>query len=403
MGCGSMRRSVTLSTNMSAGSEGRPETDAPSLLRRFWQRPEPQLSDAAFHGELLVAGVRLLVVLLLVYIPADDYIGRGFEPGARDPRALLTAAAAALVGSLLIYSAVNRNWGRSWLGFASSMLDVTLVSSLLALFLLLGRPHEAVNNMIIFPAYFLAIGATSLRYDSRVCLVTGSLAVVQYAAIVLVASALWELDAASFAPFPHGMFFWDTQVARLAALAMATLLASTIVVRARELRHLSSRDRFTGLLNRTTLDERLREELRYARSGSGQVAVAMIDIDHFKRFNDTYGHGGGDQALRRVSRILRGAFRETDSVARYGGEEFCVVLPGVDVERARPLFERIRRTVEAQEITLTGWPEPARLTVSIGVALCPRDGTSPQQILECADRRLYEAKQSGRNVVIGPA
>lgn len=399
-----MRRPVTVSTDIPAGpAGGRNEADEPSLLRRIWQRPEPQLSDAGFHGEMLVAGVRLLVVLLLVYIPADDYIGRGFGVGARDPKALLTAAAAALVGSLLIYSAVNRNWGRSWIGFASSMLDVTLVSCLLALFLLLGRPHEAVNNMIIFPAYFLAIGATSLRYDSRVCLVTGVLAVVEYGAIVLAASSLWRLDAESFAPFPHGMFFWDAQIARLAALAMATILASTIVVRARELRHMSSRDRFTGLLNRATLDERLRRELAYSRSMGSEVAVAMIDIDHFKRFNDTYGHGGGDQALRRVSRILRGSVRETDSVARYGGEEFCVVLPGVDLENARPLFERIRRTIETQEITLAGWPEPARLTVSVGVAVCPRDGTTPQEVLERADHRLYEAKQTGRNVVVGPA
>ena len=353
---------------------------------------------------MLVAGVRLLVVLILIYIPADEYLGKGFTAGAtqRDPRALLTAAVAALVGSLLIYSAVNRNWGRSWIGFASSMLDVTLVSGLLAVFLVLDRPHEAVNNAIIFPAYFLAIAATSLRYDSRVCLVTGSLAMAEYGAIVYLAQHFWDLADPSFAPFRHGMFSWDVQIARLVALGVATALAATIVVRARELRTMSSRDRFTGLLNRATLDERLRDETKYAQAVGGEFAVAMIDIDHFKRFNDTYGHAGGDEALRRVSDILRRSFRDTDAVARYGGEEFCVLLPGVSIEQARPLFERIRRTVETQEIPLSGWREPARLTVSIGVAIFPRDGGTPRVVLERADRRLYEAKQAGRNQVVGP-
>ncbi len=380
-------------------------SDPHGLWARLWNRPEPQLSDAGFHGEMLVAGVRLLVVVILVYIPANEYLGKGFEVGAthRDPRALLTAAVAALVGSLLVYSAVNRNWGRSWIGFASSMLDVTLVSGLLAVFLILDRPHEAVNNAIIFPAYFLAIAATALRYDSRVCLVTGSLAVAEYGCIVYLAQHFWDLADPSFAPFRHGMFSWDVQIARLVALAVATALAATSVVRARELRTMSSRDRFTGLLNRTTLDERLRSETDYALAVGGGFAVAMIDIDHFKRFNDTYGHAGGDEALRRVSNILRGSFRDTDAVARYGGEEFCVLLRQVGVEQARPLFERIRRRIETQEIPLAGWPEPARLTVSIGVALFPGDGESPRAVLERADRRLYEAKQGGRNQVVGPA
>jgi len=394
-----MRPSVT-------ASEGDPadRTDTPGLWARLWQSPEQQLSDAGFHGEMLVAGVRLLVVLILIYIPADEYLGKGFNADVtqRDPRALLTAAVAALVGSLLIYSAVNRNWGRSWIGFASSMLDVTLVSGLLAVFLVLDRPHEAVNNAIIFPAYFLAIAATSLRYDSRVCLVTGSLAMAEYGAIVYLAQHFWDLADPSFAPFRHGMFSWDVQIARLVALGVATALAATIVVRARELRTMSSRDRFTGLLNRATLDERLRDEVKYTQAVGGEFAVAMIDIDHFKRFNDTYGHAGGDEALRRVSDILRRSFRDTDAVARYGGEEVCVLLQGVSNEQARPLFERIRRTVETQEIPLSGWREPARLTVSIGVAIFPRDGGTPRVVLERADRRLYEAKQAGRNQVVGP-
>lgn len=387
---------------MVAQDEHRGTAPSPaSVWRRIWQPPEPQLQDVGFGGEMLVAGVRLLVVVLLVYIPANEYVGQGFEGG--DIRALLTAAAAALMGALLVYSAVHRNWGRSWIGFASSVLDVSMVSALLGVFLLLDRPHEAVNNTVIFPAYFLAIAATSLRYDQRICLATGFLAVVEYGALVWVATSFWNLDDPSFAPFRHGAFSWATQGARLLSLGAATALAATIVVRARELRSLSSRDRFTGLLNRATFDERLRRQARFARATGGEFAVAMIDIDHFKRFNDTYGHAGGDVALRRVSRILRGSFRETDAVARYGGEEFSVLLPDVGIEHTRPLLERIRRAVEALAISLPGRDRPASLTVSIGVASWPADGRSVDAVLAAADHRLYAAKHRGRNLVVGPA
>jgi diguanylate cyclase (GGDEF)-like protein len=365
-----------------------------SLWRRIWQRPEPQLVDVGYGGEILIAGVRLLVVLILVYIPASEYVGQGFEGG--DIRALLAAAAAGLVGALAVYSAVNRSWGRSWIGFASSLLDVTMVSGLLGMLVALGRPYDAVHDTVIFPVYLLAIAATSLRYDPRICLFTGSLAVVEYSGLVLWAAAGPAVPAVA------GAVSWGLQGVRLATLAAATGLAATIVVRARDLRSLSSRDRFTGLLNRTTFDERLRRETILARATGGELAVAMVDVDHFKRFNDTYGHAGGDEALRRVAEILRRSFRDTDAVARYGGEEFSVLLPGVGIRQTRPLLERIRSAVEELALPFPAHDAPARLTVSIGVAIWPHDGDAPDEILEAADRRLYQAKQGGRNLVVGP-
>lgn len=128
----------------------------------------------------------------------------------------------------------------------------------------------------------------------------------------------------------------------------------------------------------------------------------MVDVDHFKRFNDTYGHAGGDEALLRVAEILRRSFRDTDAVARYGGEEFSVLLPGVGIRLTRPLLERIRSAVEELALPFPAHDAPARLTVSIGVAIWPHDGDAPDEILEAADRRLYQAKQGGRNLVVGP-
>jgi diguanylate cyclase (GGDEF)-like protein len=364
----------------------------PSLWRRIWSSPEPEISEAGFSGELLIAGIRLLLVLILVFIPAQEYIASSIhDADSRDPRMLLAAAAVGLLGSLMIYAATRRHWGRSWIGFASSLLDVSLVSGVLGMLVVLGRPQEATNSLVVFPVYFLAIYATSLRYDARICLVTGALAVLQYAAIVA-----W---AASSIP---GAFRWSDQAWRIGQIAGAAILSATLVVRSRELRLLSTRDRFTGLLNRAVFNEQLEREVAYSRREGGRFAVAMIDIDHFKRFNDTHGHAGGDEALRLVAATLRNTCRESDVVARYGGEEFALILPAVRSGRAQDLLERFRRVVAATPIHLSGRPRPVSVTISIGVASFPEDGLTAAQMLACADERLYEAKEGGRDRVVGP-
>jgi diguanylate cyclase (GGDEF)-like protein len=357
----------------------------PPLWRRVWSAPEPEISTAGFGGELLVAGVRLLIVVALLYFPIDALLQK---PGGYDPLALLATGTIGLLLALVLYSATNRRWGKSWIGFVSSVLDVSLVSAMLAVFLFLGRPEEATNNLGLFPIYFLAIAATSLRYDVRICIVTGTLALVQYAAVIAYADWRWDVHAAAFAP--------------LAQLTGATFIAATIVVRTRELRLLSTRDRFTGLLNRAVFNEQLEREVAFARREDGRFAIAMLDIDHFKKFNDTYGHAGGDEALRAVAHTLRSSCRATDVVARYGGEEFALILPGVMSGRATDLLERFRRVVAVKAITLPGRAKPASVTVSIGVAIWPDDGETPADLLRCADERLYQAKAAGRDRVIGP-
>jgi diguanylate cyclase (GGDEF)-like protein len=357
----------------------------PSLWRRIWSPPEAEVSSAGFGGELLVAGLRLAIVFALLAFPLYELLRRH---GAYDSLTLAATATLGLLLALIVYSAAHRNWGRSWIGFASSVLDVSLVSAMLSVFLFLGRPLEATNNLAIFPIYFLAIAATSLRYDVRICILTGALAFVQYAALIAYADWRWHLHAIAFAP--------------LAQIAGATVVAVTIVVRARELRTLSTRDRFTGLLNRAVFSEQLEREVAFGRREDSRFAVAMLDIDHFKKFNDTYGHAGGDEALRAVAKILRDSCRSTDVVARYGGEEFALILPGVMSARATDLLERFRRVIAVKPIHMPNRPQPASVTVSIGVAIWPDDGETPTEILRCADQRLYQAKEQGRDRVIGP-
>src|SRR6202012_3041587 len=123
----------------------------------------------------------------------------------------------------------------AWLSFASSSFDVTLVSSALASFLVMNEPHTAVNSKVVFEGYFLAIAATSLRYDKRICITAGLLAFFEYLAIVFYASHHWDLNNPSFAPYPYGIFSWNNQIARLISMLTASAISLALVVRSQKL------------------------------------------------------------------------------------------------------------------------------------------------------------------------
>ena len=160
-------------------------------------------------------------------------------------------------------------------------------------------------------------------------------------------------------------------------------------------------DGLTDVPNRRHFDTRLDEEWRRARRAGGWLAVLMIDIDDFKRFNDQYGHGAGDDCLRRVAMALLGqARRAGDVLARYGGEEFSVVLAETSAAEAAVVAERMRAAVEALGIPHQRSEAAPVVTVSVGVAACvpPSEG-HPEDLLGAADEALYGAKSAGRNRV----
>lgn len=165
------------------------------------------------------------------------------------------------------------------------------------------------------------------------------------------------------------------------------------------LRHQSVRDLLTGLYNRRYVEECLERELHRCERNNTSLAVIMLDIDHFKHFNDTYGHGAGDKVIIEISNALGSMVRlGSDIASRYGGEEFLIVLPDISLEDARARAEKLRQLIENTKVLYHNTPLP-KVTLSLGLALFPQHATKASDLIEAADVALYKAKNSGRNKV----
>jgi two-component system cell cycle response regulator len=187
--------------------------------------------------------------------------------------------------------------------------------------------------------------------------------------------------------------------AAVAVIQRAQMVESTMADNAR-LEQLAQTDPLTQLLNRRALTERITAEMERALRYDSTMALLMIDLDHFKRVNDTYGHLVGDDVLRDVGQLLSDTIRTSDIVARYGGEEFLVLLPETDDAGAESFAERIRFAVEQHLFASVSLPEPLHLTASVGVAVYPAARIeSVEDLFARADAALYRAKADGRNRV----
>ncbi|WP_436533354.1 diguanylate cyclase [Actinoplanes sp. HUAS TT8] len=226
-----------------------------------------------------------------------------------------------------------------------------------------------------------------------------------------------ELDAPSAVPTPDMGNFRLTTLALASLLAPATLLVQFVrgatlhiplicatcgvlflLVIGRlaglvgDMRRMATTDGLTGLRTRRYFQDAL------AHAGSRDHAVILLDIDHFKLVNDTYGHDGGDRVLREVGERLRGAIRQQDVVARYGGEEFAVLLPHTSPEEARTVAARVHTAIRATPIPVAA-DQAITVTISVGVACTPTDVADPARLPLLADQLLYQAKNAGRDRV----
>jgi diguanylate cyclase (GGDEF)-like protein len=182
---------------------------------------------------------------------------------------------------------------------------------------------------------------------------------------------------------------------------VASAFQNSIAVEAADLE--ASTDSLTGLYNRAYFARRFEAELRRARNYMAPLSVLILDIDHFKKVNDTYGHPAGDAILKKLAEIIRKFTRASDFVVRYGGEEFVVVMTASNQDQAVQYVDQLREKVAGAEFAVPGHEHPLKVTISVGVSSFPDDGQATTELLKAADQALYAAKAGGRNRVVRAA
>jgi diguanylate cyclase (GGDEF)-like protein len=198
---------------------------------------------------------------------------------------------------------------------------------------------------------------------------------------------------------PEAFTAEDERILEMMASQVAAAVVAADSTETSERRAL--RDALTGLSNRLQLSNDVADfSSRVTLDGQRHAAVAMADIDHFKRFNDEFGHRVGDVTLQKVASVIANVVRDTDRVYRYGGEEFVIVFMDADGATARTLAERVRSAVETAPLTGDEMAPIGPVTVSIGVALYPDHARDLNMLIELADAAMYQAKDAGRNRVV---
>jgi diguanylate cyclase (GGDEF)-like protein len=167
----------------------------------------------------------------------------------------------------------------------------------------------------------------------------------------------------------------------------------------RTLKNLACRDGLTGLFNHRYFQDVLRHEIHRCARNEAIFSLIFLDVDHFKKYNDSHGHLAGDKLLRQLSEIFSKAVRRSDIVARYGGEEFVIILPSTSKKNAQIVGEKLRRYIEAFPFEGRGTQPNGKLTISLGISAFPDDGQERALLIQRADEAMYRAKNGGRNRV----
>ncbi len=359
----------------------------------IWLPPDDALVEAGAGGERLVAMIRLGYYLTMSLVPISMLLVTPAPP----PESWISfywAIFSVLLSLGLLWAARRRIriWGIKYL---TSLYDILVITAIIVMVAVSGRPVVAANSQVIWAVYLLIIVMTSIRFDLRVCLFTGISSILVYGAAVIWIVSTWNLQAQVSSGYAN--FSWTIQSGRAIMMLVATALSIGIIVRSRRLVFVFGTDRLTGIGNRAYFDERISAEMSRTKRQGGVMSLGFLDLDYFKQFNDKWGHTLGDDALCAVARVLESESRNEDVIARWGGEEFVLLMPGTKAQEAGWHLERIRQALAQVHLKGVG---DAQLTLSGGVAEYPKDGDQAKTIITVADSRLLLAKLKGRNQIV---
>ena len=341
-----------------------------------------------------------LFAVLLVYIREDAGEARNMVYG------LLAANIAASLLGLLVVQHLRSPLVVNTLALPPELFVQSprlFIVGLLALFtdsILVIMVYEAVSRVVRLLAFRVWISLALVLVFDTVMFVTGAFGEHPAYSEILLSGIFGKLAASVVYAAALTLYLLRAGTGTESRPGLADLFqVLTYRQKYEALRAQAVRDTLTGVHNRGFFDEVLRTHLAAALRSGSPISVMLVDVDRLKRINDTYGHGAGDRALQVIAQALAGAARASDVVCRHGGEEFCLILPATSLESAAQLAARIREDVTtacAAEDVGGG----VRVTVTIGVAACPADGTEVDELMRVAAERLYRGKDEGRDRVV---
>ena len=364
------------------------------VMAALLARPDEIMLEIGAGGELMVARLRVVIAALLLVLPLANVLGGGT---VKDTLIGLGGALIVNIFAHLWLALARRRRLFRWLPFASSAFDVTATTVLL---IVLGANHlpAGLNNLAAWCGYVVAIVLTAPRSDGRIALFAGALAIAQYSLLVLVVMATAD-SPEQLISSDYGAITLGGQAQRVLLLMVFTLITAMVVYRMQRLVEMSGTDGLTRLPNRTWLMYRVPRLFDSVRHDGDSLTLALIDLDHFKRINDTHGHHAGDRALRHVVSALRELSEPGEWLVRIGGAEF-VLLMRKPIGTAWERVDAIRRGLGERPFEPERGADSVALSFSAGLAGFPHEGTDLSRLLRRADGRLQQAKLQGRNRVI---
>ena len=311
-------------------------------------------------------------------------------------RQWIIALIVTLVAEGVLWVLLKTGWDRHLSADSDFVLYPMIVAAgLLSYYVNIAPEARALAMIAWFAALLFLIGIAGFW---RVILLSGAMCVM-YLIAIIPHSIVSDSMSTAFEVTVAVLFFGASTYAGIVYEKVRINRREMQALR-RELAELAGTDPLTGLANRRRIKEILPGEIERIRRHGGHCTVAMLDVDHFKSFNDRFGHPAGDAALRQLAALLRRSIRLSDIPIRYGGEEFGLIMPDTSSDDAYAVVERIRRIIA--DHSFTGDDDAHMeysMTVSAGIATCPDDGTDVESLMSKADDALYRAKRLGRNRV----